>query len=40
MIWECALKGKMKLPVELLTDKLADWVHSGQSRIEIEGNWN
>lgn len=40
VVWECALKGKLKMPVEQVTDRLADWIRSGQSRIEIAGQSN
>ncbi|HQV03737.1 MULTISPECIES: very short patch repair endonuclease [unclassified Novosphingobium] len=40
VVWECALKGRMKMPVEEVTDQLADWLRSGQSRIEIAGRSN
>lgn len=35
VVWECALKGKMKMPVEQVADQLADWLVSSETSIEI-----
>ena len=40
VVWECALKGKLRMTVEEVADQLADWLRSGQSRIEIAGRSN
>ena len=40
VVWECALKGKLKMPVEQVTDQLADWLRSRETRIEIAGQSN
>lgn len=36
-IWECALKGKDKLPRQEVLDRTADWIVNGQSRSTIAG---
>ncbi len=36
-IWECALKGKLKLPVKQIADEIVVWLNSNTSDIEIRG---
>lgn len=38
LIWECALKGRTRLPIEDVLASLADWIRSDQQRLEIRGN--
>lgn len=33
-IWECALKGRYRLPVEALVERCAVWLESGVGRLE------
>lgn len=36
-IWECALKGRGKLPVEDMLDTVADWIRGSNQKFEVEG---
>lgn len=36
-IWECALKGRTRLPIAGVIDRVADWLESGKYAAEIEG---
>jgi DNA mismatch endonuclease (patch repair protein) len=36
-IWECALKGKQKLPIEQIADDIIVWLESDSEPIEITG---
>jgi DNA mismatch endonuclease (patch repair protein) len=36
-VWECALKGRGRLPSEAVIDSLAQWICSGDQRLELEG---
>lgn len=37
IIWECALKGKTRLPLEEVISACADWLRSDQPYLEIRG---
>jgi len=37
VIWECALKGRDRLPLEDVISTCADWLKSDQARLEIRG---
>ena len=37
VIWECALKGRERLPLEDVISTCADWLNSDQMRLEIRG---
>lgn len=37
VIWECAIKGRNRLPVEDIISTCADWLHSNRSRLEVRG---
>ena len=37
IVWECALKGRKKLPTELVIDKIRDWLLSDSTEASIEG---
>ena len=37
VVWECATKGKFKIPVVTLVDSITDWLLSDTSFIEING---
>ncbi len=37
VVWECALKGRTRLPLEAVTGDLAVWLRSGAPAIEIRG---
>lgn len=37
VIWECALKGQERLPLEDVISTCADWLNSDQRRLEIRG---
>lgn len=36
-IWECALKGRGRLPAETVLDRAADWLMNGPARETIAG---
>lgn len=36
-IWECALKGKMRMPGEAVIQQAAHWLESDSARAEIQG---
>ncbi|WP_290612069.1 hypothetical protein [Arsukibacterium sp. UBA3155] len=35
LVWECALKGKKKLPLPQLTNKITNWLQNGSSFAEL-----
>lgn len=37
VVWECALKGRTRLPVETVTGSLAGWLRSDAPALEIRG---
>jgi DNA mismatch endonuclease (patch repair protein) len=37
IVWECALKGRTRLPFEAVISACAEWLTSGGQRIEIRG---
>lgn len=39
VIWECALKGRGRLPLPQVIDSLAAWLFSDADEICIEGQW-
>ena len=38
VIWECALKGRTRLPVETVIGSAAQWLSSGTSYLELTGS--
>lgn len=36
-VWECALKGRARLPIVEVIDGVADWLESGKDSATIEG---
>ncbi|WP_223564948.1 very short patch repair endonuclease [Agrobacterium tumefaciens] len=36
-VWECALKGRTRLPIVEVIDKVANWLESGKFAADIEG---
>lgn len=36
-IWECALKGKTRLPVEQIADDIVAWLNRSATNVEIRG---
>ncbi|MQX78123.1 very short patch repair endonuclease [Sinorhizobium medicae] len=36
-VWECALKGRTRLPIVDVIDRVADWLESGKGAAEVEG---
>lgn len=39
-VWECALKGRERLPVEAVLERAADWIVGGPDRETIAGGAN
>ena len=37
-IWECAMKGRYRLPVETVAENCARWLESDDSELELEGD--
>lgn len=37
IIWECSLKGKQRLPLEIVIQRTAEWIKSGNPEHEIIG---
>lgn len=37
IVWECALKGKTRIPEEVAVQKLTEWLKSDHKRVEIQG---
>lgn len=37
-VWECAIKGRNRFPVEDVADKCADWLMSEESELEVSGS--
>lgn len=37
VVWECALKGRTRLPLDAVLSSCADWLTSDEHRIEIRG---
>ncbi len=37
-LWECALKGKKRLPLEQLTELVENWLLVGNQLVELTGN--
>lgn len=38
VVWECALKGRTRLPLERVIDQCAAWLKSTEPGMEINGN--
>ena len=39
-VWECALKGKAKLPFESMVTLIVEWIESDVESLEIVGPWS
>jgi DNA mismatch endonuclease (patch repair protein) len=37
VVWECALRGRTRLPQETIIEQCADWLRSDQPELEIKG---
>jgi DNA mismatch endonuclease (patch repair protein) len=37
-IWECALKGRNKIPVDQLADRVCHWLSGGAERFDLSGS--
>jgi DNA mismatch endonuclease (patch repair protein) len=37
-VWECAIKGRTRLPEEKIVQKLESWLRSSARKIELRGN--
>jgi len=37
VVWECALKGRMRLPLEAVLDGCETWLRGGEPGLEIRG---
>lgn len=36
-VWDCALRGRQKYPAEVVLDRLADWLRSGEECLDLTG---
>lgn len=39
LVWECALKGRGRLPLMQTIDSISSWLSSGADELCIEGRW-
>ena len=37
VVWECALKGRTRLPIEEVLDRCTTWLRSSEERLEVRG---
>lgn len=37
IVWECALKGRLRLELDAIADQCAAWIRSGEQKLEIAG---
>lgn len=37
IVWECALKGRTRLPIDDVLAQCAEWLRSGEPQLEIRG---
>ncbi|MCY4328367.1 MAG: DNA mismatch endonuclease Vsr [Rhodobacteraceae bacterium] len=37
-LWECALKGRTRQPVQLVVDRCVEWLQSGDAELEVKGH--
>lgn len=37
-VWECALKGRTRCPLDQVIDQLEAWLHSAEPSLDISGN--
>ena len=37
-IWECALKGRMSIPVEAMAERCAVWLKSDKAELRVSGD--
>ena len=37
-IWECALKGRTRLPMEIVANRCAAWLESSEAEMELSGD--
>lgn len=37
IVWECAVKGRTHLGIDVVVAKIADWLHGSAQYLEIEG---
>ena len=38
IIWECALKGRERLPMQMVIGRCTEWLESGETELELRGN--
>ncbi|KLU13967.1 MULTISPECIES: very short patch repair endonuclease [Xenorhabdus] len=36
VIWECAIKGRFRLPVQELSERIEEWICAGSDSVEID----
>lgn len=37
VVWECAVKGKHKIPVDHVIEKVSNWLQSNELKLEVAG---
>lgn len=37
VVWECAIKGKHKIPVDHIIEKVSNWLQSNELKLEVAG---
>ena len=40
VLWECALRGPSRRPVEAVLDAIVGWLHTEKSEGVVQGSWN
>lgn len=38
IVWECALKGRGRLPISVIADRCADWLESDRKALALRGD--
>lgn len=39
-VWECALRGRARWPLEMLTPQITSWLNGTEPTAEISGDWD
>lgn len=38
VVWECAIRGRSRLPLDTVTDRVVDWIRGTGDMLEIKGS--
>lgn len=39
VVWECALKGRDSVPIDVLTEELSEWIEGGETTFEAPASY-